>query len=324
MTNDQRPTTNDQRLTTNKHVALVLGSGGARGLAHIGSIEELEARGYTITSIAGCSMGSMIAGMYAAGQLKEAKEWFLQVNMQLILRMLDVNLLSGNSLVKGERIIKELEKVVPDRPIESLNIPCAIVASDMITTEEVVFRSGSLFEAVRASISIPLFFQPVQMGNRLLIDGGILNPLPLRQVERTEGDILVAADISGKDSMTVEPIPESIDVEGKLKEWNTRGLPVPKSLENQLRQLGKRVDIIRQTRAEDLKRKVSFAGMVDRMSDMQIQQNTLLSLRLTPPDVHSVMPQYAYPTFAFDHAEEIIEHGRRLMSEALDRYEQQH
>ena len=106
-----------------KNVALVLGSGGARGLAHIGAIEALEERGYTITSIAGCSMGSIIAGMYAAGQLKEAKEWFLSVDKQLILRMMDINLLSGNSLVKGERIIKELEKVVPDRPIESLNIP---------------------------------------------------------------------------------------------------------------------------------------------------------------------------------------------------------
>ena len=171
-----------------KNVALVLGSGGARGLAHIGSIEALEERGYKITSIAGCSMGSIIAGMYAAGQLKEAKEWFLSVDKQLILRMMDINLLSGNSLVKGERIIEELEKVVPDRPLEELNIPCTIVATDMIHSDEVVFRTGSLFEAVRASISIPLFFKPVQIGARLLIDGGILNPLPLHVIERTPGD----------------------------------------------------------------------------------------------------------------------------------------
>ncbi len=137
-----------------KNVALVLGSGGARGLAHIGAIEALEERGYTITSIAGCSMGSIIAGMYAAGQLKEAKEWFMSVDKQLILRMMDINLLSGNSLVKGERIIKELEKVVPDRPIESLNIPCTLVATDMIHSDEVLFRTGSLFEAVRASITV--------------------------------------------------------------------------------------------------------------------------------------------------------------------------
>lgn len=303
-----------------KKVALVLGSGGARGLAHIGAIEALEERGYTITSIAGCSMGSIIAGMYAAGQLKEAKEWFLRVDKQLILRMMDINLLSGNSLVKGQRIIRELQKVVPDRPIENLRIPCSIVASDMMSTEEVVFRSGSLFEAVRASISIPLFFQPVQIGHRLLIDGGILNPLPLHSIERTEGDILVAMDISGKDNMPVDAY-APIDVEGKLAEISAKGIPVPTSVERQLRSLGKRVDTILKHRAEDLGRKVSFVSLLDRMSDMQIQQNTLLALRLTPPDVHAVMRQYAYNTFDFDKAEEIIAEGKRLMSEALEAYE---
>ena len=304
-----------------KNVALVLGSGGARGLAHIGAIEALEERGYTITSIAGCSMGSIIAGMYAAGQLKEAKEWFLQVDMQLIWRMMDINLLSGNSLVKGERIIKELQKVVPDRPIEDLNIPCTIVATDMISSDEVIFRSGSLFEAVRASISIPLFFKPVQIGRRLLIDGGILNPLPLHVIERTEGDILVAADISGKDSMPADTEYESFDVEGKLKSLKESGIPVPKSWENQMTRLGKRVDVIRRQRARDLGSKVNFFGLLDRMSDIQIQQNTLLSLQLTPPDVHSVMRQYAYNTFDFDKAEEIISEGKRLMNEALIQYE---
>ena len=307
----------------NKRVALVLGSGGARGLAHIGAIEALEERGYTITSIAGCSMGAIIAGMYAAGQLKEAKEWFLQVDKQLIWRMVDINLLSGNSLVKGQRIIEELQKVVPDRPLEELRIPCTLVATDMISSEEVVFRTGSLFEAVRASISIPLFFQPVQLGKRLLIDGGILNPLPLHTVERTEGDILVAMDISGKDSMPVDNEYESIDVEGKLAELSARHIPIPKAVENQLRQLGKRVDAIRERRANDLGRNVSFTSMLDRMSDIQIQQNTILSCRLTPPDVHAVMRQYAYNTFDFDKAEEIIAEGKRLMNEALDKFESQ-
>ena len=316
--------TNDQRQMTDKRVALVLGSGGARGLAHIGAIEALEERGYTITSVAGCSMGSIIAGMYAAGELKEAKEWFLKVDMQLIWRMVDFNLLSTNSIVKGKRIIEELQKVVPDRPMEDLNIPCAIVASDMINTDEVVFRKGSLFEAVRASISIPLFFEPVQIGQRLLIDGGILNPLPLHLVPRTEGDILVAMDISGKDSMVLQPKPEPLNVEGKLAELTSRGISVSQKLEEQIRQLGKKVDKIRADRANNLQRKIGFYGMLDRMSDMQIQQNTLLSLRLTPPDVHAVMRQYAYNTFDFDRAEQIIADGKQIMNEALDRYEATH
>ena len=279
----------------NKRVALVLGSGGARGLAHIGAIEALEQRGYTISSIAGCSMGSIIAGMYAAGQLAKAKEWFLRVDKQLILRMMDINLLSGNSLVKGQRIIKELEKVVPDQPIENLLIPCTIVASDMQNTEEVLFRSGSLFEAVRASISIPLFFEPVQSGNRLLIDGGILNPLPLHVIERTEGDILVAMDISGKDSMPEE---------------GEQNVPF-KILETPLAKVQRL-------------RRVNFFSILDRMSDMQIQQNTYLECCLTPPDVHAVMRQYAYNTFDFDKAEEIIEQGYQIMTNALIKYERAH
>ena len=266
-------------------------------------------------------MGSIIAGMYAAGELKKAKDWFLQVDKQLILRMMDINLFSGNSLVKGQKIILELQKVVPDRPIEQLNIPCTIVASDMMNTEEVLFRTGSLFEAVRASISIPLFFQPVQIGHRLLIDGGILNPLPLHSVERTEGDILVAMDISGKDSMPTGEMPEPIDVDGKIAAIEAKGFDVPEGLEKQLHQLGKKVDEVRTKRAADLGRTVNFVKMLDRMSDMQIQQNTLLALRLTPPDIHAVMRQYAYNTFDFDKAEEIIEQGGVLMNQALDEYE---
>ena len=279
----------------NKNVALVLGSGGARGLAHIGAIEALEERGYTITSIAGCSMGSIIAGMYAAGQLEEAKQWFLRVDKQLILRMMDINLLSGNSLVKGRRIIQELEKVVPDRPIEELNIPCTIVASDMQNTEEVLFRSGSLFEAVRASISIPLFFEPVHKAHRLLIDGGILNPLPLHVIQRTEGDILVAMDISGKDSM-----PEEGQESVPFKILET---PMAK-----MRQL----------------KRINFFSILDRMSDMQIQQNTMMECLLTPPDIHAVMRQYAYNTFDFAKAEEIIAQGKQIMTNALTEYERAH
>ena len=162
----------------------------------------------------------------------------------------------------------------------------------MQNTEEVIFRSGSLFEAVRASISIPLFFEPVQMGNRLLIDGGILNPLPLHIVERNEGDILVAMDISGKDSMP---------------EGGEQSVPF-KILETPMAKM------------QQLKR-INFFSILDRMSDMQIQQNTLMALRLTPPDIHAVMRQYAYNTFDFDKAEEIIREGKRIMNEALDTYE---
>ena len=304
-------------MKTKRNVALVLGSGGARGLAHIGAIEELEARGYRIRSIAGCSMGAMIAGMYAAGQLQDAKEWFLQVDQQVILKMVDLSI-SLNSLVKGERVIRELEKVVPDQQIQSLNIPCAIVAADLISADEVVFRSGSLFEAIRASMSIPLFFQPVQRGHKLLIDGGTLNPLPLNRVKRTKGDLLVAMNISGKDSMQIKkPEPSYFAKAAELIEQH--GIQLSPTLLN----LKKRIEQKEEERLEnqDLRGMVNYFSLADRMSDIQIQQNTHLMLQLMPPDILATMPQYAYSTFDFDRAEEIIEQGRLLMRNAIDRYE---
>ena len=304
-------------MKTKRDVALVLGSGGARGLAHIGAIEELEARGYRIRSIAGCSMGARIAGMYAAGQLQDAKEWFLQVDQQVILKMVDLSI-SLNSLVKGERVIRELEKVVPDQQIQSLNIPCAIVAADLISADEVVFRSGSLFEAIRASMSIPLFFQPVQRGHKLLIDGGTLNPLPLNRVKRTKGDLLVAMNISGKDSMQIKkPEPSYFAKAAELIEQH--GIQLSPTLLN----LKKRIEQKEEERLEnqDLRGMVNYFSLADRMSDIQIQQNTHLMLQLMPPDILATMPQYAYSTFDFDRAEEIIEQGRLLMRNAIDRYE---
>ena len=304
-------------MKTKRDVALVLGSGGARGLAHIGAIEELEARGYRIRSIAGCSMGAMIAGMYAAGQLQDAKEWFLQVDQQVILKMVDLSI-SLNSLVKGERVIRELEKVVPDQQIQSLNIPCAIVAADLISAYEVVFRSGSLFEAIRASMSIPLFFQPVQRGHKLLIDGGTLNPLPLNRVKRTKGDLLVAMNISGKDSMQIKkPEPSYFAKAAELIEQH--GIQLSPTLLN----LKKRIEQKEEERLEnqDLRGMVNYFSLADRMSDIQIQQNTHLMLQLMPPDILATMPQYAYSTFDFDRAEEIIEQGRLLMRNAIDRHE---
>ena len=143
-----------------KNVALVLASGGARGMAHIGAIEELESRGYQITSIAGCSIGALIAGIYASGKLKEGKEWFLSLDKQKILSLGDFSL-SKNYIVKGDRTVEAFKEIVPDSLIEDLPIPLTIVASDIIHNKEVVINSGSLFEGVRASVSIPLFFRPV-------------------------------------------------------------------------------------------------------------------------------------------------------------------
>lgn len=305
--------------TIKKDVALVLGSGGARGLAHIGAIEALEENGYRIRSVSGCSMGSIIAGMFCAGKLQESKEWFLSIKRQEIFQLTDFSI-TGNSLVKGTKVIKALQEIVPDCNIESLPVPLTLVASDLLTTDEVVFRSGSLFEAIRASISIPLFFQPVQWQGRLLVDGGILNPLPLKHVQRHEGDILVAMNISGKDGLTIEH--KTSDLLKIANVLQQQRLPhMPKAIQQLRDNVSQRLTAIDRAKRLSLQGTVNYVTMLDRMSDMQIQQSTLLALQLTPPDMLATMPQYAFNTFDFDKAEQIIAEGHRLMSEEIKRYE---
>ena len=161
-------------------VALVLSMGGARGIAHIGVIEELLRHNFEITSIAGSSMGAMVGAMYASGKLEECKEW----------------LYSWDKRKKGDRFIKELKQIIPVMNIEELPIPYVAMATDIVCDQEVRFDSGNLYDAIRATISIPMLFRPLRKDGMVLIDGGILNPFPLNQVHRTEGDILIAVDVN--------------------------------------------------------------------------------------------------------------------------------
>lgn len=184
--------------TKKKDVALVLSSGGAKGLAHIGAIEELEAHGYHISSIAGCSMGALIGGVYAAGKLEEFREWMKTVDKKKMLELTDFSL-SLNHLVKGKKIIEAIMEFVPDVAIEDLPIPFCVVATDLKAGKEVLITKGSLFQAIRASISIPSFYEPVQRDDMILVDGGIVNPTPLNRVQRQPEDILVGIDVSGHD-----------------------------------------------------------------------------------------------------------------------------
>ena len=178
-----------------RNVALVLASGGARGIAHIGAIKELEHSGYRISSVAGTSMGALIGGIYACGKIDLYERWLEVLTRRRVFELADFTL-STSGILKGRRIIEELKTFIPDIPIERMDIPFTAVATDIKSESEVVFDSGSLFDAVRASISIPSLFTPVQAGERLLIDGGVTNPLPLDRVKRTDGDILVAVDVS--------------------------------------------------------------------------------------------------------------------------------
>ena len=284
-----------------KDVALVLSSGGARGLAHIGAIEELESQGYRITSIAGCSMGALIGGVYAAGKLPEFREWMKTVDKKKMLELTDFSL-SLNHIVKGTRIIKAIMEFVPDMPIEDLPIPYCAVATDWKAGREVVIDKGSLFEAIRASISLPSFYEPVRRDDMILIDGGVVNPIPMNRVKRQPGDILVGVDVSGHDYKA------QWEKMNKLSERQSHD----KSLKAKL------LDMIIPDNIE-----FNYYTLLSRTSSIMIRQNSLLMAQLTKPDLLIDIQMSRYGSFDYDKSEKLITIGRNKTRKALTALEAQ-
>ena len=287
-----------EELTKTKNVALALSSGGARGLAHIGAIEEIEAQGYHISSIAGCSMGALIGGVYAAGKLNEFREWMKTIDRKKMLGLIDFSL-SLNHIVKGTRIIEAIMEFVPDVNIEDLPIPYCAVATDLKAGREVMFRKGSLFKAIRASISLPSFYEPVKRNDMILIDGGIINPLPLNRVKRQTGDILVGVDVSGHDYKAQwDELQRLTAIQKHDKSLKTKILDmlIPDNIE------------------------FNYYTVLSRASSLMIRQNSILMAKLTNPDILIDIQMSRYGTFDFDKSEKLIVIGRQNTSQAIDKY----
>lgn len=185
-----------KKMKNKKTVSLVLGSGGARGLAHIGIINWLVEHDYQINSISGCSIGALIGGVYAAGKLPEFEKWICGIDKFEIFSLLDLAWKS-NGLVQGDKIINTLVKLLGDQKIEELPLNYTAVAADIENEKEVWINNGSLFEAIRASISLPLFFTPVHRNGVLLIDGGVLNPVPIAPTFGDNNDLTIAVNLGG-------------------------------------------------------------------------------------------------------------------------------
>lgn len=282
-------------LMNTKDVALALSSGGARGLAHIGAIEELESNGYHITSIAGCSMGALIGGVYAAGKLEEFREWMKTIDRKKMLELTDFSF-SINHLVKGNRIIEAIMDFVPDIAIEELPIPYCAVATDLKAGREVVIDKGSLFEAIRASISLPSFYEPVQRDDMILIDGGVINPIPLNRVKRNDGDILVGVDVSGHDYKS------QWDEMHRLSEWQKND----KSL---------KAKILDKLIPDNIE--FNYYTVLSRTSSLMIRQNSILMAKLMKPEMLIDIQMNRYSTFDFDKSEKLIAIGRQKTAQAI-------
>ena len=281
-----------------KDIALVLSSGGARGLAHIGVIEELEAQGFHISSIAGTSMGALIGGIYAAGKLQEFREWMKSIDKRKMLELTDLSF-SLNHLVKGNRIIDAIKKIVPDTKIEDLSIPYCAVATDLENGREVTFRKGSLFGAIRASISLPGYYEPVRINDMVLVDGGTVNPIPLNRVVRKKGDLLVGVDVSGHDYKGQSQLQHFIEERRRQD----------KSLSQQIlnRLIPDNLDF-------------NYFTMLSRTSSIMIRQNSKLMTQLTHPDILIDIQLRRYGGFDYDKSEKLIAIGHKYAQRAIEKY----
>lgn len=278
-------------------VALVLSSGGARGYVHIGAIAELIEQGYEITSVAGTSMGALIGGMYAAGRLEDVSQWMRSLGTRDILSLVDVSV-SFNHVVKGQKVMDALRQIVPDMRIEDLPVPYCAVASDVRSRGEVVFRSGSLYEAIRASISIPSFFKPVARGEQVFIDGGTTNPLPLNRVERTEDDLLAAVNVNAPSDLRIEQARERAErIYKKENPIRGRMIPPTPSVES------------------------NYYTLVSKSFSLMIESLSSMSIKLTPPDLLVDIPMNRFGGFDYGNADRMIRFGRLRMREAISEWQ---
>lgn len=288
-------------------IALVLGSGGARGLAHIGVIEEFEKQGFEINSVAGTSMGALIGGLYAMDKLQDYKEWSLTLDKVDVFNLIDFTF-SSQGLIKADRVINKMKTFIADKNIEDLKIPFSAVATDITNEKEVVFTTGSIYEAVRASIAIPTVFTPVKKDNVLLVDGGVLNPIPVNRVKRIGNDILVAVNVYAD-------IPHT-----KEKKQTKKQLEVQSFYDKNIKKFKQKLnDIIPKSN----KSKLGYFKLLNATTSAMIHQISEMALDIYKPDILVNISKHACSTFDFFKAEQLIEIGRLAAKESIEKYEKQ-
>lgn len=280
---------------------MVLSSGGARGFAHIGAIKVLERNGFTITSVAGTSMGALVGGVYASGRLKEFEEWVSGLDIMEVLRLTDITL-SSKGFVKGTRVIEKLREIVHDHDIEDLPIPYCAVATDVIRGCERIFTSGSLFNAIRASISIPTFFQPFRMDDNYYVDGGLVNPIPINRVSRREGDVLVVVNVNAD-------IPH-VRIETPMQEEN-RAKGYLRRIRNINDHAGRHIP-------KNNKDDIGILNLNNRSISIMLNQIASLTLLNNHVDIMVQVSKESFGTYDFYKAAEIIKEGENAATLALE------
>lgn len=275
-----------------KTVSLVLGSGGARGLTHVGVIHWLIENNYKIQSISGCSAGALIGGIYAAGKLEPFVEWVTAIDKVSMAKLLDISWQSSG-LFKGDRIIDTLVELIGDTQIEDLDIKFTAIAANVREEKEVWLNSGPLFDAIRASISLPLFFTPFEIDGESLIDGGVLNPVPIAPTFGDKTDLTLAVNLGGD----IIKLPEKVEI-------------IPSQVKGSIQQkIGHYVDKLQDSVIGSININFDAYDIVNQAFDAM--QSTIARQKLAayPPDKTIEIPQNICGTFEFDRAEEMIQYG---------------
>lgn len=306
-----------------KHISLVLGSGGARGYAHIGVIDELVAQGFAIDAISGSSMGALVGGMYAAGKLEAYRDFVGSLQRLDVLRLIDWSW-RGGGLIKGDRIGSVLREFLGERRIEDLPLPYTAVAVDLDSQREVWFSRGPMFDAIRASIAIPTVFRPHHYQGRMLVDGGLLNPVPVSTTLRDLTEWTIAVDINA----SAEPLGDAAQAEAPVEHKPALTAPeeeAPQPAHAQ-RTPRRRLAALFDAFAERRERRATEhePGTVElfaRSLDAVQATVTRLKLAAQPPDLLITIPRNACAFYEFHRAAELIELGRQRTREALARWQ---
>jgi NTE family protein len=287
-----------------QRISLVLGSGGARGLAHVGAIHCLEAHGYHISYIAGCSIGALIGGIYAAGKLDTFAEWVCALQRRDIMRLLNWSFGRG-AIFSDERIISALREMVGERCIEELPIGYTAVATEINDKREIWLSRGPLFEAIRASMAVPLLFAPVERNGLMLVDGGLINPMPIAPTLNDDTAWTIAVDLNGRAEPLETTKADAVDANEPLPQIRAR---ITKYID----------DLIPRTSRVDPGHPSTIELALRSMDTMQ---TTIARMKLAAytPKLIVEIPRNLCTFFEFDRASELIEFGYRRTEEALQR-----
>ncbi len=279
-----------------KSVSLVLSSGGSKGLAQIGVIHELGRHGFKIHSIAGSSIGSVIGGLYAMGKLSEYTDWVCSLTKKDVWSLMDFTITS-HGLLKGERVFEKLKAFIPDMNIEDMKVPFTAIATDILNEKEVIFDRGSFYKAIRASVSIPAVFIPVNYNGSILVDGGLLYPVPLEFVKPAEGAITVVVNLYG-------------DKRENISEQSETDRDYSKGLFNIFSKLISTGD----------KQSIGYYTLLTTTSSAMIHKLAKVSIEKYKPEIVINIPYDSAGTFDFYKAKELIMLGEAEARETISSY----